>query len=54
MQKVVKKFIETYLICRYGSLEKIINDNAQTFTGKIIIELGAKWKSSIPIPRRIE
>jgi hypothetical protein len=43
-QKVVKKFIERDLICRYGSLEKIITDNAQNFYGKVIIELCAKWK----------
>ena len=43
-QKVVKKFIERDLICRYGPPEKIITDNAQNFNGKMIIELCAKWK----------
>jgi hypothetical protein len=43
-QKVVKKFIERDLICRYGPLEKIITGNTQNFNGKMIIELCAKWK----------
>jgi len=43
-QKVVKKFIERDLICRYGPSEKIITDNAYNFNGKMIIELCAKWK----------
>ncbi|KAL9360610.1 hypothetical protein Peur_048733 [Populus x canadensis] len=43
-EKVVKKFIERDLICRYGPPEKIITDNAQNFNGKMIIELCAKWK----------
>ena len=43
-QKVVKKFIERDLICRYGPPEKIITDNAQNFNGKMIIELCVKWK----------
>jgi hypothetical protein len=43
-QKVVKKFIERDLICRYGPPKKIITNNAQNFNGKMIIELCAKWK----------
>ena len=43
-QKVVKKFVERDLICRYGPPEKIITDNAQNFNGKLITELCAKWK----------
>jgi len=43
-QKVVKCFIEKDLICRYGSPEKIVIDNAQNFNGKIITELCVKWK----------
>ncbi|XP_061965340.1 uncharacterized protein LOC133689500 [Populus nigra] len=43
-QKVVKCFIEKDLICRYGSPEKIVTDNAQNFNGKIITELCVKWK----------
>jgi len=43
-QKVVKKFIERDLICRYGPPEKIITDNAQNFNGQMIIELCTKWK----------
>ena len=43
-QKVVKCFIEKDLICRYGSPEKIVTDNAQNFNGKIIKELCVKWK----------
>jgi len=31
---VMKKFIERNLICRYGPLEKIIIDNAQSFNGR--------------------
>jgi hypothetical protein len=41
-QKVVKKFIERDLMCRYGPPEKIITDNAQNFNGKMIIELYVK------------
>ena len=43
-QKVVKKFVERDLICRYRPLEKIITNNAQNFNGKLITELYAKWK----------
>ena len=43
-QKVVKKFIERDLICRYGPPEKIITDNAQNFNRKLITELCVKWK----------
>ena len=43
-QKVVKCFIEKDLICRHGSPEKIVIDNAQNFNGKIITELCVKWK----------
>ena len=35
-QKMVKKFVERDLICRYGPPEKIITDNAQNFNGKLI------------------
>ena len=44
MQKVVKKFIEGDLNCRYGPLEKIIIDNAHNFNCKMIIELCVRWK----------
>ena len=47
-QKVLKKFVEGDLICRYGPPEKIITDNAQNFNGRIIIELCAKWKIKQP------
>jgi len=40
----VKKFMKRDLICRHGSLEKIISNNAQNFNGKMIIELYARWK----------
>jgi hypothetical protein len=43
-QKVVKRFIEKDLICRYGLPEKIMTDNAQNFNGKMIVELCTKWK----------
>ncbi|XP_052305631.1 uncharacterized protein LOC112325327 [Populus trichocarpa] len=43
-QKVVKRFIEKDLICRYGPPEKIVTDNAQNFNGKMIVELCTKWK----------
>jgi hypothetical protein len=43
-QKVVKKFIEKDLICRYGPPEKIVTHNAQNFNGKAIVELCTKWK----------
>ena len=43
-QKVVKRFIEKDLICRYGVPEKIVTDNAQNFNGKMIAELCTKWK----------
>ncbi|XP_073262690.1 uncharacterized protein [Populus alba] len=42
--KVVKRFIEKDLICRYGVPEKIVTDNAQNFNGKMIAELCTKWK----------
>jgi hypothetical protein len=48
-QKVVKKFIEKDLICRYGPPEKIVADNAQNFNSKAIMEL-CNRKSSIQIP----
>jgi transposase InsO family protein len=43
-QKVVKRFIERDLICRYSLPERIIIDNAKNFNGKMIEELCAKWK----------
>jgi transposase InsO family protein len=43
-QKVVKRFVEKDLICRYGPPEKIVTDNAQNFNGKMIVELCTKWK----------
>ena len=39
-----KKILERDLICRYGTLEKIMTNNAQKFNGKMIIKLFAKWK----------
>lgn len=49
-QKVMKRFIEKDLICRYGLSRKIVTDNAQNFNSKMIVELYTKWKSSILIP----
>nr|XP_034899024.1 uncharacterized protein LOC118037216 [Populus alba] len=43
-QKVVKKFVEKDLICRYGPPERIVTDNAQNFNGKMIMELCTKRK----------
>ncbi|XP_073260913.1 uncharacterized protein [Populus alba] len=43
-RKVVKRFIEKRLDCRYGVPEKIVTDNAQNFNGKMIAELCTKWK----------
>jgi transposase InsO family protein len=43
-QKVVKRFIERDLICRYGLPERIVTDNAKNFNGKMIVELCTKWK----------
>ncbi|XP_073261648.1 uncharacterized protein [Populus alba] len=43
-QKVVKKFIEKDLICRYGPPDKIVTDNVQNFNSKMIVELCTKWK----------
>ncbi|XP_073264246.1 uncharacterized protein [Populus alba] len=43
-QKVVKRFIEKDLICRYGVPERVVTDNAQNFNGKMIAELCIKWK----------
>jgi len=43
-QKVVKRFIEKDLICRYGLPEKIMTNNAHNFNGKAIVELCTKWK----------
>ncbi|XP_073263054.1 uncharacterized protein [Populus alba] len=43
-QKVVKRFIERDLICRYGLPERIVTDNAKNFNGKMTVELCTKWK----------
>jgi hypothetical protein len=43
-QKVVKRFIEKDLICRYGVPERVVTDNAQNFNGKMIADLCTKWK----------
>jgi hypothetical protein len=43
-QKVVKRFVEKDLICRYSPPEKIVINNAQNFNSKIIVELCTKWK----------
>jgi transposase InsO family protein len=43
-QKVVIRFIEKDLICRYGVPERVVTDNAQNFNGKMITELCTKWK----------
>ncbi|KAG5241524.1 RNA-directed DNA polymerase (Reverse transcriptase), Ribonuclease [Salix suchowensis] len=43
-QKVVKKFIERDLICRYGIPARLVTDKAQNFNGKLIVELCTKWK----------
>jgi transposase InsO family protein len=43
-QKVVKRFVEKDLICRYGPPKKIVTNNAQNFNGKMIVELCTKWK----------
>ncbi|KAG5236797.1 RNA-directed DNA polymerase (Reverse transcriptase), Ribonuclease [Salix suchowensis] len=43
-QKVVKKFIERDLVCRYGIPARLVTDNAQNFNGKLIVELCTKWK----------
>jgi hypothetical protein len=42
---MVRRFIERDLICRYGTPEKImIDNNAQNFNKRMIVELCAKWK----------
>ena len=38
-QKVVKRFIEKDLICRYGVAERVMIDNAQNFYEKMIAKL---------------
>nr|XP_034889983.1 uncharacterized protein LOC118030069 [Populus alba] len=43
-QKVVKRFIEKDLICRYGVPERVVIDNAQNFNEKMIAEICTKWK----------
>jgi len=43
-QKVVKKFIEKDLVCRYGLLAKLITNNTLNFNGKLIDELCTKRK----------
>eukprot|EP00258_Populus_trichocarpa_P025576 XP_024441595.1 uncharacterized protein LOC112324178 [Populus trichocarpa] len=43
-QKVVKRFIEEDLVCRYGLPTRLVTDNAQNFNGKLIDELCTKWK----------
>jgi len=43
-QKVIKKFIEKDLVCRYDLLAKLITNNALNFNGKLIDELCTKWK----------
>jgi hypothetical protein len=43
-QKVVKRFIEKDLICRYSVPERVVTNNAQNFNGKMITELCTKWK----------
>jgi hypothetical protein len=40
----VKRFIERDLIYRYKTLEKIMTNNDQNFSGIMIVELCAKWK----------
>ena len=41
-QKVVKRFLEKDLVCRYGLLARLVN--VQNFNGKLIDELCIKWK----------
>jgi hypothetical protein len=43
-QKVVKRFIEKDLICRYGVPERVVTGNAQNFNGKMIAKLCTKWR----------
>jgi hypothetical protein len=43
-QKVVKRFIEKDLICRFGLSARFVTDNAQNFNRKLIDELCIKWK----------
>ncbi|XP_061960352.1 uncharacterized protein LOC133681211 [Populus nigra] len=43
-QKVVKRFIEKDLVCRYGLPIRLVTDNAQNFNGKLIDELCTKWR----------
>jgi hypothetical protein len=43
-QKIVKRFIEQDLICRYKAPEMIMIDNAQNFHERMIVELCSKWK----------
>jgi len=43
-QKIVKRFIEQDLICRYRAPEMIMIDNTQNFHEKMRVELSSKWK----------
>ncbi|WCJ37869.1 hypothetical protein M5689_018968 [Euphorbia peplus] len=41
---VIKKFIKTNIICRYGLPERIITDNAKNFNSKVIEEMCSQFK----------
>jgi hypothetical protein len=43
-QKIVKRFIEQDLICRYRAPEMIMIDNTQNVHERMIVELCSKWK----------
>ncbi|WRX18297.1 Integrase [Theobroma cacao] len=43
-QKVVCRFIQKEIICRYGLLEMVITDNASSLNGAMVKEVCAKFK----------
>lgn len=45
--KVVKRFIEKDLICRYGLLTRLVTNNAKTINEKMIVELYIKYKVNL-------